>query len=100
MHAGRPRTPVGWTIWLVGAVPAKLEPADESVLDFRGDVAVGFHEPIAEMMTETACLGDFGNVISDEPGLMTVPEPVECQARPNRRGAFAVKGTPLTWDLV
>jgi len=45
-----------------GALPAELESADEAVFDFRGDVAVGLHEPVTEMVTEAPRLGDFGDV--------------------------------------
>jgi hypothetical protein len=69
-------------------VPAEFEPSDEAVFDFRCDVAAGLHEPIPEMVTEAASLGEFRNVVGDEPGLMAMSEPVKCQAWPNRSGAF------------
>jgi hypothetical protein len=56
---------------------------------FRGDVAVGLHEPISEMVTEAPSLSDFGNVIGDEPGLMAMPEPMKRQVWSNRHGALS-----------
>lgn len=58
---------------MVGAAPAVFESADEPVFDFGGDVAVGLDEPVGQVVAESAGLGDFGDVVGDEPGLVTVP---------------------------
>ena len=91
---GRLPASVGWSIGLVGATPAEFESADESVFDFRDDMAVGLHESILEVVTEPSSLRDFWNVVGDEPRLMTVSESVESQARPNR--GDILRGLPST----
>lgn len=37
---------VGWSVGVVGALPAEFESADEAVFDFGCDVAVGFDESV------------------------------------------------------
>ena len=39
---------VGWPLGVVGASPPKFEAADEAMLDFGGDVAVGLDESIVD----------------------------------------------------
>jgi hypothetical protein len=103
---------LGWSWGVVGAAPAVFESADEPVLDLGGDVAVGLDEPVRQVMAKSPCLGDFGDVVGDEPGLVTVPQPVECEARSDRHGAFLgvavdggaedppVEGAPTQWMTV
>jgi hypothetical protein len=74
-----------------------FEAADESGFDFECDVAVDLDQPVGEVVAESFGLGDFGNVISDEPRLVTVPQPMERQARPDRVQAMvgvAIDGWP------
>ena len=37
---------VGWSLGVVGALPAVFESANEAVFDFGGDVAVGLDQSI------------------------------------------------------
>jgi hypothetical protein len=80
-----------------GGVPALFECSQESVFQFGGDVAVGFDDAVVEAVAESAALGDFGDVVGDEPGFVAVSESVEGQAAPDRggvRGPAAVDGGP------
>jgi hypothetical protein len=49
-----------------------FESADESVFDLRCDVAVGLDESVVEVVAQSAGLGDFGDVVGDEPGFVAV----------------------------
>jgi hypothetical protein len=78
-------------------VPALFECSQESVFQFGGDVAVGFDDAVVEAVAESAALGDFGDVVGDEPGFVAVSESVEGQAAPDRggvRGPAALDGGP------
>jgi hypothetical protein len=56
-----------------GLVPAAFERADQGTFDLGGDVAVGLDDSITEMVAEASGLGDFGDAVGDEPGLVAVP---------------------------
>lgn len=70
----------GWRVAGVGGVPAVFEGGEELVFDFGGDVAVGLDDTVVEAVAESAGLGDFGDVVGDEPGFVAVPQTVESQA--------------------
>lgn len=62
-----------------GVAPSSIEAMQEFVFDFRCDVAVGLHETVGQVVPEAFGLGDFWDAVGDEPGLMRVPQAVECQ---------------------
>src|SRR6476659_9635949 len=74
---GLPRVQVG-----VGGVPAGLERVEEPLLDLGGDVGVGLDNPVLQVMAEPAGLRDLRHAVGDEPGLVTVPEPVKSEPGP------------------
>lgn len=45
---------------------------EESFFEFGCDVAVGFDDAVVQVVTEAAGLGDFGDVVGDEPGFVAV----------------------------
>jgi hypothetical protein len=69
-------------------LPALFERLQETVFDFWGDVAVGLYEPVGQVLTEASSLRDLRNTVSDQPGFVTVPQPVKRQAGPHGLGAF------------
>jgi hypothetical protein len=75
-------------------VPAVLECVEKSVFDFGCDVAVGLDEAVGEVVAEASGLGDFGDVVGDEPGLVTVSQAV---VRPGWIGSVRTVG--LVWWL-
>jgi hypothetical protein len=82
---------------LVGVVPASFEVFEEFGFDLRGDVAIDLDESVGQVVSEAAGLSDFRDLVSDQPGLVTVPQAVEREARADRMGAFsevAVDGGP------
>ena len=75
---------VGGSACWVGSLPAALQAMQQAGFDFGGDVAVDFDESVGEVVAESAGLGDFGNVVGDQPGFMTVPQPMKCQPGSDR----------------
>nr|WP_235999413.1 hypothetical protein [Qaidamihabitans albus] len=69
-----------WRVVMSGSVPAAFEGGEESVFDFGGDMAVGLDDAVVEAVPESAGLGDFGDLVGDEPGFVAVAQPVEGQA--------------------
>ena len=63
-----------------GFVPAVLQPGEQAVFDFGGDMGVGLSDLVVEDVAQSAGLGDLGDVVGDHPGLVAVSEPVEGQA--------------------
>ncbi|WUE24565.1 hypothetical protein OHA47_08965 [Streptomyces sp. NBC_00498] len=63
-----------------GSVPAGFESGEEPGVDAVGDVGVDVVDAF-EGVAEAAGLGDVGDVVLDEPGLVGVAEVVEGQAR-------------------
>ena len=49
----------------MGRVPARLEPGQQSLLDFGGDVRVRLDDPIVQVMTEPAGLGDLWGAVGE-----------------------------------
>jgi len=68
-----------------GFVPAVLQPGEQAVFDFAGDVGVGLADLVVEDVAQSAGLGDLGHVVGDHPGLVAVAQPVEGQAGFHRR---------------
>jgi hypothetical protein len=68
---------------LVGG-PAVLEGVDDALDHGGGDVAVDAADP-GEPVAEFFGLGDFGDVVFDEPGFVRVPEVVEVYSGDDRR---------------
>jgi hypothetical protein len=71
-----------------GAVllPARLQALDESLFDGGADVAVDAPDA-GESVTEPFGLGDLGDAVLDEPGLVAVSEIVEVQPADDRGDA-------------
>lgn len=74
----------------VGFLPPAFQSVQEAGFDFGGDVAVDLDQTVGQVVAQAFGLSDFGDAVSDEPGLVTVPQPVKGQPGPHRMGAFAV----------
>lgn len=68
-----------WLVWSAGAgcvvgggVPAVLGGGEETVFDFGGDVTVGLDDPVIDAAAESAGLRDLGDLVGNEPGLITM----------------------------
>ncbi|WP_156960725.1 hypothetical protein [Amycolatopsis taiwanensis] len=53
-------------------MPAVFECGEEPVFEFGGDVTVGLDDAVVEAVSESAGLGDLGDVVGDEPGFVAV----------------------------
>ena len=69
-------------------LPAVLEAVQEPVFDFGGDVAVGFDEPVGQVVAKAAGLGDFRDTVGDQAGLVAVPQSMKCQPASHWLGPF------------
>jgi hypothetical protein len=50
-------------------VPAALEILQQLLLNLRGDMGVGLDDPVVQVMTEPAGLGDLRRAARDQPRL-------------------------------
>lgn len=73
----------------MGVVPAAFEVVEEFGFDLRCDVAVDLGQPVGQMVSEASGLSDFGDVVGDQPCLVTVSEAVKGEAGPDRVSALA-----------
>lgn len=72
---------------VLGGVPAVFEVSQEPAFEFGGDVAVGLDDAVVQVVAQAAGLGDFRDVVGDQPGFVAVAQPVEGQAGLDRVGA-------------
>jgi hypothetical protein len=56
-----------------GLLPASFQSLKQTGFDFGGDVAGYLDEAVGEVVAEASGLGDFGDVVGDEPGFVAVP---------------------------
>ena len=81
---------VGWAPVSGGVLPPAFESLKEAAFDFGGDMAVDLDEAVGEVVAQAFGLGDFGDAVGDEPGLVAVPQPMKGQSGSNGIGGFAV----------
>jgi hypothetical protein len=82
----------------LGGQPPGLEGVGDALAHGGGDVAVDAAHT-GDAVAEALGLGDFGDVVFDQPGLVGVPEVVEVHAFDDRAGVgvrVAVDGGPQT----
>jgi hypothetical protein len=61
---------------------------EKAAFDFGGDLDVDLDQPVGEVVAEAFSLGDFGDAVGDEPGLVAVPQPMKGQFGSNGVGAL------------
>ena len=59
-------------------MPACLEPIEQPLLDLGRDVGVGLDDPVVEMVSQTAGLGDLRYAVGDQPTPRAPPDRVGC----------------------